>query len=544
MVTRFILHFSNHRYWCLLIILSRLVSGFLTEPITSLPPNQQHDKFQRDRVALFASTLPNPNDSEIAASSPLAVDELVVDRRPHEQRTKGPRSARRMNHGFRYLYRTTSNQHENVTAFEYLTQFYSESEVMEMNRTFPPLLDLNVSRHVHPKIRFLQETIMPDDGNDSFRSKSIHNYHDEQLVMNLSKFEITSQYFGARLEKTIAPSHAFLVYMDLPHGLPLLVENKERKNNGPRGRDRAATRWHDFLISCRRTKQFCALCNQWQREKEQKSGDTPTSHRVITAKQIEAFQFIFGRGLLAAARGELVHENNAWPLEHINITTRDVLQLLVQHGANPLERDTRGTTLLHWAAGTGNLEAFQTILPYFPNKFLEKTERDGATPLHWACAGANSKEFGTGGHYLLCQHILSECESEMTLSTKELVNQQTKDGNSPLMWAAWSSSLDTVKLMVRYRARWDLSNRNGCTVAHWAASGGNLEVCKYLGEVVGVDFFVPNLGGNTPLTHAVAFGRLDVIQWLRERAATLEEEQGDPIAKQLVSFDAWNYLYQ
>jgi 26S proteasome non-ATPase regulatory subunit 10 len=123
----------------------------------------------------------------------------------------------------------------------------------------------------------------------------------------------------------------------------------------------------------------------------------------------------------------------------------------------------------------------------------------------------------------------------MALSAKELVNQQTKDGNSPLMWAAWSSSLDTVKLMVRYRARWDLSNRNGCTVAHWAASGGNLEVCKYLAEVVGVDFFVPNHGGNTPLTHAVAFGRLDVVQWLRERAATLEEDRDDLIAKQLVS---------
>jgi hypothetical protein len=139
MVTRFILHFSNHRYWCLLIILSRLVSGFLTETTTSLPPNQQHDKFQRDRVALFASTLPTLNNGKIAASPPLAVDELAVDRRPYEQRTKGPRSARRMNHGFRYLYRTTSNQHENVTAFEYLTQFYTETEVMEMIHLGPNL---------------------------------------------------------------------------------------------------------------------------------------------------------------------------------------------------------------------------------------------------------------------------------------------------------------------------------------------------------------------------------------------------------------------
>jgi len=109
------------------------------------------------------------------------------------------------------------------------------------------------------------------------------------------------------------------------------------------------------------------------------------------------------------------------------------------------------------------------------------------------------------------------------------------------MWAAWSSSLDTVKLMVRYRAKWDLSNRNGCTVAHWAASGGNLEVCKYLAEVVGVDFFAPNRGGNTPLTHAVAFGRADVVEWLREHAAKLDKEEGDLMAKQLAAdFATWS----
>lgn len=532
MVARFILHFSNHRYCCLFMILCRIVSSFLIDQSTSL----QRFALFGDRTTLFASSIASTNDGGADLSSPFALDEMEPDRRPYEQRTERPRSARRMNHGFRYLYRTESHLHENISAFEYLTQFYSENEVREMNRTFPPLLDLNVSRHIHPKIRFLQETILHDDGSNSLWAQHVHNERKEDSVMNLSKLEIPSQYFGARLEKTIAPSHAFLVYMGLPHGLPLM-QKKDETNIDPRRRGRTTTRWQDFMLSCRRTKQFCALCNQWQTEQKQISGDTHSHQRRITSEQIEAFQFIFGRGLLAAARDELVQANNTWPLEHINITSKEVLQLLIQHGANPLEKDTRGTTLLHWAAGTGNLEAFETLLPYFPDNLLEKTERDGATPLHWACAGANSKEFGTGGHYHICQYLLSECEKDKTISTRDLVNEQTKDGNSPLMWAAWSSSLDTVKLMVRYRARWDLSNRNGCTVAHWAASGGNLEVCKYLGEIVGVDFFVPNHGGNTPLTHAVAFGRLDVVQWLRERAATLEQDHDDIIAKQLVRFD-------
>jgi ankyrin repeat protein len=51
----------------------------------------------------------------------------------------------------------------------------------------------------------------------------------------------------------------------------------------------------------------------------------------------------------------------------------------------------------------GNLEAVQELLGHFPQDgLLAKTDRDGATPLHWAAAGANSKEFGTGGHVHVC----------------------------------------------------------------------------------------------------------------------------------------------
>ena len=112
---------------------------------------------------------------------------------------------------------------------EYLSQYYPGNVITEMNRTFPPLLDLNVSRHLHPKMRFLQETMG---------------------VNNVSSIQIPPQYFGARLERTIAPRHAFLMYHQLPHGRELM-ENPQQ--------------WKDFLLSCRTVKRFCALCNQWQR---------------------------------------------------------------------------------------------------------------------------------------------------------------------------------------------------------------------------------------------------------------------------------------
>ncbi len=135
--------------------------------------------------------------------------------------------------------------------------------------------------------------------------------------------------------------------------------------------------------------------------------------------------------------------------------------------------------------------------------------------------GAGPKEFGIGGHLPVCAYLLSLCIDSSTghqiIPERKLINAQTLDGNSILMWAAWSRSLDVVKLLIRNRAdATNVANRNGCTVAHWAASGGSLEVCRYLAELANVDFTVENYAGNSPLDHAVAYCRVDVVRWLRE----------------------------
>eukprot|EP00957_Ditylum_brightwellii_P050731 3846761-Ditylum_brightwellii.AAC.1 len=142
-----------------------------------------------------------------------------------------------------------------------------------------------------------------------------------------------------------------------------------------------------------------------------------------------------------------------------------------------------------------------------------RIKRDGATTLHWAAAGAKSKEFGCGGHIEICRYLLDSIKDSK--SRKDLANAQTKDGNSVLMWAAWSGTLDVVKLLVRCRAdATNVQNRNGCTVAHWASSGGN-----------------------TPLSHAVAYGRVDVVRWLKEE---LKVEDDDGRAGDLASdFLGW-----
>lgn len=137
----------------------------------------------------------------------------------------------------------------------------------------------------------------------------------------------------------------------------------------------------------------------------------------------------------------------------------------------------------------------------------------------------------------MCNYLLSLCAKRSIIPQRKLLNGQTKDGNTVLMWAAWSRSLDVVKLLVRNRADATQINRNGCGAGHWAASGGDLPVCRYLHDMARVDFAAENFAGNTPLSHAVAYGRYDVVRWLREDLRV--EDGGGDAADLALDFVHW-----
>ena len=466
-----------------------------------------------------------------------------------------PRPARRLNHAFKYLYRhdfDEATMSADPILFLQEQGGYSREQIIEMNRTFPPLLTLSVRRQLYPKLQFLKHTLHANNNMTHLPSSSSSSSSlSSQYNATAAAVIVPPQFFGARLERILAPRHAFLVYANLqPYGKDLLHNNNNNNNT--------TLLFHDFLLACRQPKRFAALCTSWrqrQLQQQQQHGASSSNNNnnlpnKITSRHIEAFDALFARGLMAAARDELVQwNNNTWPLDYLpNITSAELLELLIQHGACPTERDHRGVTLLHWACGTGNLQTVQCLIRHLDHcttataatttttaithnndnqqigggsssssssSVWLTTDRDHATPLHWAAAGANSREFGTGGHEHICRYLLEQVAVAGDNKCRAYVNQCTLDGNSALMWAAWSGSLNTVKLLVRHRAVTDNANRNGCTVAHWAASGGSLQVCKYLADIVGVDFSTPNHGGNTPLTHAVAFGRTDIVEWLR-----------------------------
>ena len=261
----------------------------------------------------------NTGTSSSKQKSKNAISMKNVDNRPHEQRVKQQRKARRLNHSFMHLYR-----HDNPTfddqkiapssksmncAKTYLMEYGSfgtyhsvtEDQIDSMSRQFPPLLELDVKRHLRPKLRFLKYTLgcVYDDEDNDDEDDDDDDMYKKSLLQDITS--IPPQYFGARLEKVIAPKHAFLVHMGLPHGKILLQNN--------------ATLFQDFLISCRRSKSFCALCNQWMKEygitnkyvdeyykqiSREYNGENDNEAKnhdnsMITPKDVDAFDALFSR---------------------------------------------------------------------------------------------------------------------------------------------------------------------------------------------------------------------------------------------------------
>ena len=96
------------------------------------------------------------------------------------------------------------------------------------------------------------------------------------------------------------------------------------------------------------------------------------------------------------------------------------------------------------------------------------------------------------GHEILCRYLLEEAGE----CAADLANAKSWTNNTPLMFAVWARSLDAAKVLISYGADPHHINDKGCHTAHWATAGGDVDICKFLYEVEGVDFYEPDTTGD------------------------------------------------
>jgi ankyrin repeat protein len=257
------------------------------------------------------------------------------------------------------------------------------------------------------------------------------------------------------------------------------------------------------------------------------------------------------------------------------------VRLLIQEGAGINIQDAEGTTVLHWAAKTGNPELVDLLLSQNCIDVNSRSE-DGLTPLHFACSkhslwddglllaarprwvsrshvvrlllksGADIRAKSDKGNtpfQTLARVYVPEWkkvpkDSELNWRERDLnacvesLLQDVSDviewdsfGATPLHYATYLWPLSAIKQLLQclddYCLGPTLLDHKGLTPLHYAAVRSfdePQEVIQMLSEA-GVDARIQDLFSDTPLSTARAYGKKQAVDELLRIEQKLEEKE-------------------
>lgn len=182
----------------------------------------------------------------------------------------------------------------------------------------------------------------------------------------------------------------------------------------------------------------------------------------------------------------------------------EVIQLLIDEGVDPHQRNSKGETLLFVAAQLGYIELVRVLLKKKVNPDCPNS--NGETPIFAAASKGLLKT------------------AKLLLKKGAKPNQQNSNGETPLFVAACEGHVELVRLLLNQKkAKPDLPNSQGETPIFAALRQGRLRVVQLLLEA-GVDPHQRNSGGETLLYVAAKHGYLAVVKLLLEKGAKPPDE--------------------
>jgi ankyrin repeat protein len=221
---------------------------------------------------------------------------------------------------------------------------------------------------------------------------------------------------------------------------------------------------------------------------------------------------------------------------------QDLRRLRKLVAANPAlvqARDAGGSTLLHHAAAFGAKEMLELLL----NAGAEVNARNGrgAAALHWAVsnegrtrlllergAAINSQtDSGRTALYLAASQSNHDAVLRLLLDKGADPNLATLNGRSPLMAAAGAGELAMVRLLLERKANPKAAMGNGSTALFDAARSRNVAVIRSLLDA-GAGVNTQTKRRETALGVAAMQGSEDIVNLLLERGAevNVQDERG------------------
>ena len=200
-----------------------------------------------------------------------------------------------------------------------------------------------------------------------------------------------------------------------------------------------------------------------------------TAFQCATASgHYNAMQSLLSRGadvdampspLLGGADFDIIRDDKNRPLRRAVYWNEplEILQLLLDNGANTELCSEHGVTVLHEACAMGNKEAVLLLLRRGANIHTKHTH--GCTALHWAA----------GRSHVNILQMLMEHGAE--------VDVKTNDGATPLSFAAERGCVDSVRKLLDWGADIETQNNEGLTPLLVAIEENHAKVVSLLLEL-------------------------------------------------------------
>ena len=185
----------------------------------------------------------------------------------------------------------------------------------------------------------------------------------------------------------------------------------------------------------------------------------------------------------------------------------DTVKVLVQAGAELRVTDTNGDTCLIAASSEGHTETVRYLVGLGQVDADQVGAPDADTALHEA----------VGGNHADVVQVLIDAGAD--------IEKKDSEGRTPLLLACEEGYLDTVKVLVRAGADLRVTDSNGDTCLIAASSEGHTETVRYLVDLGQVD--ADQVGGQystTALHKAVGGDHVDVVQVLIDAGADIEKK--------------------
>ncbi|KAI8626185.1 ankyrin repeat-containing domain protein [Xylariaceae sp. FL1651] len=213
----------------------------------------------------------------------------------------------------------------------------------------------------------------------------------------------------------------------------------------------------------------------------------------------------------------------------------NLVQILVDEGANVDARREKGVCPLHLAAANGYCKTL-TIL-HAANADILAIDDDGWTPLHYAAhfglreaihilvaQGADLHyRDGINGTPLHAAARKNDCETIQTLlDLKSNLNAQTTMGFSPLFVAVQNGHLEVIDLLLELGSDTTLRAMGGMNITHMAAMHGYIPILEYLLSKK-YHAFEQDDRGRTPLCWAAQANESGAVEFLLQHGANVEQ---------------------